>query len=182
MTKIVAETSARQPPRGMTTRIVAIDGPGGAGKSTLAEHVAVALGGAAIIHTDDFASWENPVDWWPQLINDVLEPLSPNQLARFQRSQWQPGQDRGWVEIRPAGYLVLEGVTASRDAFRPYLTYSIWVEASLELRLARGLARDGEPSRAQWEKWMHEEDGYRVRERADERADLLLRGDLDLWT
>jgi uridine kinase len=166
----------------VATRIVAIDGHGGAGKSTLAEHVALALDGAAIIHTDDFASWENPVDWWPRLIEVVLKPLARSEAVRFKRSQWQPGQDRGWAEIRPASDVVLEGVSASREAFHPWLTYSIWVEAPPELRLARGLARDGEPSRTQWEEWMQAEEEYKRRERADERADLVLRGDLDLWT
>jgi uridine kinase len=163
------------------TRIVAIDGHGGAGKSTLAEHVANALGGVPIIRTDDFASWDNPVDWWPRLIEEVLKPLLRNEPVRFKRSQWQPGQDRGWAEIQPASALVLEGVSASREAFQPFLTYSIWVEAPPELRLARGLARDGEPSRTQWEEWMAKEDEYRRREQADERADLVVRGDLDLW-
>jgi uridine kinase len=70
----------------MATRIVAIDGLGGSGKSTLAEHLSIALGGAEIIHTDDFASWENPIDWWPQLIEKVLEPVARNEMVRFQRS------------------------------------------------------------------------------------------------
>ena len=50
-----------QAPAGVKTRIVAIDGQGGAGKSTLASLLAQQLD-APIIQTDDFASWENPVD------------------------------------------------------------------------------------------------------------------------
>ena len=73
---IVRAVRARQPPSGMTTRIVAVDGPGGAGKSTLAERLAAALENAPVVHTDDFASWDNPLDWWPRLLKDVLEPLS----------------------------------------------------------------------------------------------------------
>lgn len=46
-------------------RLVAVDGPGGAGKSTFADRLAAAAGGAPIIHTDDFASADNPIDWWP---------------------------------------------------------------------------------------------------------------------
>ena len=49
------------------TRITAVDGPGGAGKSTLAAALAVELG-AQLVHTDDFASWENRLDWWPSLV------------------------------------------------------------------------------------------------------------------
>ena len=60
----------------MSTRIVAIDGHGGAGKSTLAEELAGELGSAQIVHTDDFASWGFPLDWWPRLLDEVLEPVS----------------------------------------------------------------------------------------------------------
>jgi uridine kinase len=166
----------------MATRIVAIDGLGGSGKSTLAEHLSIALGGAEIIHTDDFASWENPIDWWPQLIENVLEPVARNEMVRFQRSPWQAGNDAEWVEFRPDNFVILEGVTAAREAFAPYLTYAIWVEAPESLRLRRGLERDGQSARKQWELWMADEASYQSRERPEERADLVIRGDRDLWT
>lgn len=40
------------------TKLVAVDGPGGAGKSSLAAQLATACD-ATLIHTDDFASWDN---------------------------------------------------------------------------------------------------------------------------
>ena len=49
-------------PRTGATKLVGIDGHGGSGKSTLAELLADHLG-AEIIHTDDFASWEEPLEW-----------------------------------------------------------------------------------------------------------------------
>jgi uridine kinase len=180
--EIATAVAARQPAKGMATRIVAIDGPGGAGKSTFADHLAVTLGGAEIIHTDDFASWENPIDWWPQLIEKVFEPISRNEVVRFQRSQWQAGTEPDSVEFRPNDFLILEGVTAAREAFTPYLTYAIWVEAHEEVRLRRGLERDGQAARKQWELWMADEARYQSRERPDERVDLVIRGDRDLWT
>jgi uridine kinase len=182
LARIATALRARQPPKGMATRIVAIDGLGGAGKSTLAEHLSVTLGGADIIHTDDFASWENPIDWWPQLIEKVLEPVSRNEPVRFRRSQWDAGNDLDWVEFRPDDFLIVEGVSAAREAFAPYLTYAIWVEAPEEVRLRRGLERDGRTARKQWELWMTEEAIYRSRERPDKRADLVIRGDCDIWT
>lgn len=63
------------------------------------------------------------------MIEKVLEPVSRNEIVRFQRSQWQAGTDRGWVEFRPGNFLIVEGVTAAREAFAPYLTYAIWIEA-----------------------------------------------------
>ena len=163
----------------MDTRIVAIDGPGAAGKSSLAAFLARRLG-AEIVHTDDFASWDDPIDWWPRLLEQVLEPLAAGRRARFTPTSWD-GLPRADIVVEPAELVILEGVTSSRAAFRPFLAYSIWVETPRELRLARGLERDGESMRAQWEAWMALEDRYIDEERPAERADLVLPGDLDLW-
>lgn len=180
--RIVETCTVREPPRGMHTRVVAVDGPGGAGKSSFAERLAAALGGCQIVHTDDFASWDDPVGWWPHLIEQVLEPLARGERAEFGPSQWTPGVERDRIEVAPAEFLVLEGVTASREAFRPYLTYTVWIDAPAEVRLRRGVERDGEQARAQWEAWKAGEDRYRERERPDSRADLVVRGDRGLWS
>jgi uridine kinase len=159
----------------MGTRVVAVDGHGGAGKTTFAERLAAALGGAQIAHTDDFASWDDPVDWWPRCVASLLEPLARGHAARYEVTAWQ-GIPRPAVEIVPADVVILEGVTASREAFRPYLSGSIWIDTPREVCLARGLARDGEHMRAQWEAWLAEEDAYIARENPMARADLVVQG------
>jgi uridine kinase len=173
--EIVQEVRVRSAPEGVSTRIIAVDGPGGAGKTTVAQRLSMALGGAPIVHTDDFASWENPLDWWPELIEQALEPLAAGRSARYRPSSWG-GDDREQIMVEPGEFVVLEGVSASREAFRPYLTYSIWVETPREQRLERGLERDGGDARAQWEEWMAGEDAYIERERPHERADAVLSG------
>jgi hypothetical protein len=179
--QVVEDVDSRRPPNGMRTKIIGVDGAGGSGKSTFAEHLASALGSAQIVHTDDFASWDNPIDWWPALVRDVLEPISRSRTARFTPTIWNPAEPPSPVEVAPASHLIVEGVTATREAFRPYLTYSIWIETRRDVRLNRGLLRDGEDARAQWEQWMAEEDAYMQRERPDERADLVVDGGRDLW-
>ncbi|MES1246767.1 MAG: hypothetical protein ABUS54_03730 [Actinomycetota bacterium] len=161
-------------PSGVATRIVAIDGCGGAGKSTLAAALARELG-ATVVHTDDFASWDDPVGWWPSLLEQVLEPLAAGRSATFVPNSWG-GPERPPVTVEPGRTVIVEGVTASREAFRPYLAYSIWVETPRELRLARGLARDGVDALPLWERWMAEEDAYVERERPAEHADAVLAG------
>lgn len=165
----------RRPPGGITTRVVAVDGPGGAGKTTFAARLSGELGGAQVAQTDDFASWDNPVDWWPRCIAELLAPLADGQIARYAPTAWG-GEAREPIEIAPAQVVILEGVTASRESFRPYLAYCIWIETPGEVRLRRGLDRDGAGARAQWERWMAEEDGYVARERPQERADIVVPG------
>jgi uridine kinase len=170
---------AAKPPAGVRTRIVAVDGPGGAGKSSLAQWLARKLD-AQVIHTDDFASWENPVDWWPDLLELALEPLAAGRPARYTPTSWS-GAEREPLLIEPSGFVILEGVTSSREAFRPYLAYSIWIETPRGLRLERGLERDGAHARRQWEQWMEAEERYIERERPSDHADAVLSGDQDLW-
>ena len=163
----------------MEARIVAIDGLGGAGKSTLAGQLAGELD-APIVRTDDFAGWDNPVDWWPELITRALEPLAQGKPASYKPTSWH-GEEMEPVLIEPAEFVILEGVTASRDAFHPYLAFSIWVETPRGVRLSRGLERDGLEARRQWEEWMEAEDRYVERERPAERADRVVYGDQGRW-
>jgi uridine kinase len=167
-------------PDGIETRIIAVDGPGGAGKTTLAAWLAEQLEATAVIHTDDFASWHNPLDWWPTLLEQALEPLAAGAAARYEPTVWA-GRKRKRVVIEPGGTVLLEGVSAARSAFRPYLAYAVWVETSRTVRLERGIARDGEDSREQWERWMAEEDAYIAREQPAEHVDAIVRGDRGLW-
>src|ERR671928_116465 len=97
----------------------------------------------------------------------ALEPLAAGAPARY-RPTSSGAHEREPLEIEPADFVILEGVTASREAFRPYLAYSIWIETPRELRLRRGLGRDGEQALADWERWMTGEDRYVERERPAE--------------
>src|ERR1017187_6059611 len=132
---VLKAVQAKKAPQCMNTKIVAIDGPGGAGKSTLASQLAASLGGVPIIHTDDFASWDNPLGWWPRLLEQVLKPLAENRPAHYQRYDWGTERLAEWCSIGPAEYVILEGMSAGRKEFRPYLTFSIWVETPQEERL-----------------------------------------------
>jgi len=175
---LVAGIGKSQSPAGMSTRVIAIDGPGGAGKSSLALKLAVALNHPTLIHTDDFASWDVPTEWWPRLIEQVLEPLSRNRPAHYQRYDWDRQTLAEWHDVAPADFVILEGVSASREAFQPYLSFSIWVETPHDERLRRGLERDGEDALPLWIKWMEAEDRYVERERPAERANVVVDGTL----
>ena len=173
---IIQTVQTAQAPDGMTTKIIAIDGLGGAGKSSLAEQLSQKLGNTPIIHTDDFASWDNPLNWWPRLLEQVLEPLSHNEIACYQRYDWGTKHLAEWHEIQPVKYLILEGVSSSREAFRRYIALSIWIETPRNERLRRGLERDGETAHTQWEDWMAREDEYIEHEHPEQKADLVING------
>src|SRR5690348_16142175 len=56
-------------------RFIAIDSHGGSGKSSLASYLSQKLH-AEIVHTDDFPTWDNPLNWWPLVIERIFEPIT----------------------------------------------------------------------------------------------------------
>jgi len=162
-------------------RLVAVDGPAGSGKTTLAAGLArrcVDAGVRAhVVHLDDlYAGWTGlEGDLWPRLAAQVLEPLRRGLPGRYQRYDWDAGRFAEWVDVPVPDVLVLEGCGSGRRAGAPDLSLLVWVEADDATRLARGLERDGYAARPQWERWMRDEAAHYAREgtrgRADARVD-----------
>lgn len=158
-------------------RIVAVDGPSGSGKSTLARPLAERLG-APVIKVDDFVTWQHFGAWWPRFERQVVEPLLAGRDARYQVRDWA-GDEFGdglgeWRTVSWAPVVVVEGVTSTRRAIAGRLACRLWVEAPADLRLERGLRRDGESHRGLWERWMQEEAAFFAEDGARERADLVV--------
>jgi uridine kinase len=178
--------------------IVAIDGAGGSGKSRLADALRTRLTAShvptSIVEVDDFflpsarrprgSAWEKPIGGdfdWQRLRQEVLEPLRRGEAARYGRYDWAADEMAGVSEVSPHGVVIVEGVYASRRELASFYDLRIWVECPRELRLSRGLARDGETARKRWEEdWMPGEDRYIEEHRPQERADAVVRGtDMD---
>ncbi|SED79675.1 hypothetical protein SAMN04489727_9447 [Amycolatopsis tolypomycina] len=148
-------------------RVLAIDGPSGAGKSTLATQVVDGLTArgcrAALVSTDAFATWDDPVAWWPQLVDGVLRPLAAGVAGAYRQVDWTTGVPRPGELVRVAvpDVLVLEGVSSGRTSARPLLSHLCWLEGgSAAARLARTVARDGAAARAELARWQRFERGW----------------------
>jgi uridine kinase len=135
--------------------LVGIGGRGGAGKTTLAGMIL----GAQIVSTDEF--WDGEAFDIARLLTEVVEPLSAGEPATFAPYDWEAHKARGLRTVAAKGVIVIEGVCALQRTLRDAYAVRVWVEAPYEVRLERGLARDGEAARATWVGvWMPEEDRY----------------------
>ncbi len=161
--------AAARPAR--TFVFVGIGGRGGAGKSTLARQVP----GAQIVSTDEF--WDGGGFDLARLRAEVFEPLLDAREARFASWDWAGRRPGGERSVAPDGVIVVEGVCALHRMYRDDYDVRIWVEAPYEVRLARGVARDGEDARATWvERWMPGEDRYVEGDDPVSCADLVIEG------
>ena len=172
----------QRPPKAGSTKVIGIDGHGGSGKTTLAAHLSKRFD-AEIVHTDDFASWDNPKDWWPLVIGRIFEPLrSGAKTLSYSRSQWWPEHEPEPVVDQPVtGALILEGVGSLRREFRQFLSLAIFVSAPREVCIGRGTTRDAAMGTQdevfeQWNKWFDDEVGYMARDEPERFADVVLSG------
>jgi uridine kinase len=173
---IIAAFSAR-PVEGV--RIVGIDGPSGSGKSSFTRRL-IDRTAAPLVEIDDFVSWTDFADWWPRFDDQVLQPLLRGEDAHYQVRDWENdphGSSLGHWKTTPwSPLMIFDGVTSTRKAVADLLAYRIWVEAPDEIRLARGLDRDGAQARDLWLAWMQEERDFFSKDSTRQRADLLVNG------
>ncbi len=170
--ELVADVMSRPGP----VRLVAIDGPGGAGKSTFAARLARHAGDAPVVHTDDFASWDEPLEWWPRLLAQVIAPLSAGDEGYFQRYDWDERRLADWVVVPRRPIVIIEGVSSGRDEWSGHLACTVFVATSEQCRLQRGLDRDGEHMREQWHSWIAAEDRHFADDAVLDRAALIVDG------
>lgn len=172
--RAVAIARAR-PPRLGTGRLVCIDGPAGSGKTTLAAALAERHD-AQVVHLDELlAGWTGGL---PRvvaaLVGDVLAPLAAGRPAAYHRYDWHAGRFAEWVPVPASDLLVVEGVASGSAAVAPYLSALVWMDAPRDLRMARGITRDGEAFAPHWETWAAMEAEHFARERTRQRADLVI--------
>ncbi len=162
------------------TRLVAVDGPGGAGKTTFARRLSASFAAppaVPVVHTDDFASFDNQFGWAPRLRAQLIEPLRRGEPARYQRYDWVEERFAEWHELPPSDVAIIEGVGAAQRRFADALALSVWIDTPPDVRLARGIARDGEELREFWQQWVVGEQAHFAADGTRARADLIVIGD-----
>ncbi|HYH34620.1 MAG TPA: 4-amino-4-deoxy-L-arabinose transferase [Nocardioides sp.] len=158
-------------------RLVCIDGPAGSGKTTLADQVAALSPGTLVVHTDDLLAGWDGLPGLPATIETLLRPLAAGAAGSYRRFDWHADRRAEAVPVPPRPLLVLEGVGAGALPTARFATLLVWVEAPYDVRMRRGLDRDGDVFAPHWEKWSAAEVEHFARHRTRERADLHLDGE-----
>jgi hypothetical protein len=110
--------------------VVAIDGRGGPGKSTLARRPHAALTASAIVHTDDVAWHHSLFDWHQPLAREVLQPIRNGQPVAYRPPACQERGRAGAIVVPTGLDLVLvEGTGAGRRELAHLVDAVVWVQS-----------------------------------------------------
>ena len=171
VTAVLAHAES-QPPLLGGGRLVCIDGPAGSGKTTLAAAVAEATA-ARVLHMDDhYEGWRGLGDAPTRIRDEILVALAVGVPGFYRRFDWERNEFAELHAVEPSELLVLEGVGSGSRELAPYRATLVWVTADADLRLARGLERDGDAARADWLRWMDDEQAHFTAHGTEAAADL----------
>ncbi len=166
---------ANAQPRCGATKVVAIDGPSGAGKTDFAGALAARLPTAQVLHMDDlYPGWNGLEQAVADLHDHVLAPLARGERAAYRRWDWKHDEYAEWHELPSTNLLLVEGVGSGARPGAALESVLIWLEAERNLRFLRGIERDGDTFRPQWQGWAALEDALFTGDGTRGRADLII--------
>lgn len=174
----IAAVARSRPPGLGHTRVVALEGRSGAGKTTLAPLVARALGDAPLVSMEDlYGGWDGLRDGAERLVDAVLEPLAREGHALVPAFDWHARRWGPAWELAAPEVLVVDGIGSGTRAAAQRTSLLVWLDCDDAVRRERALARDGGLYDPYWDRWAAQEDAYLAEEDPRTRADLRLPAD-----
>jgi uridine kinase len=174
--------------KGATRVLIAIDGAGGAGKSTLAKQIGEKCSDAAIIEMDNFYRPEEPSvrrAWtphegyqnffdWKRLQDQVLKPLQSGRSPAYQEYDWIANRLNGWKNVPLSPIIIVEGVYTLRPELRSFYHISLFVETPKDMCISRLRSRTDAEDDIQM--WRAAEDWYFANIGPQKNCDLIVAG------
>lgn len=163
--------------------LIAIDGFGGSGKSTIAIQLQELLGSAYVIGMDSFIIKEKLDDMSAdktafdrqRLIQEVLLPARNDKEIIYRHLEWDTNTLSHHIAVPNIKYLIVEGISATHPDIADYFDYKIWVDVPIEIAKKRGKLRDsGNENRDKWDLWAHNDIAYKEKYHPDLNADSII--------
>ena len=156
-------------------QIILIDGPAGAGKTTLSLKLQSELD-CEVIHLDSlYNGWENALDQsLTNLLLDLVKAFLSGEDFELPIFNWAKNEFDSVHIVKPADALIIEGVGAGQSAIRESANLLYWVEVDEEIGLQRVLERDGKEIESQMRRWKVSEAKHFEVERTRDFADFII--------
>jgi len=159
--------------------LIAIDGPAGAGKTTLATKLQTELSkerSVHVIHMDDlYAGWENALG--PQLtaiLSSIVNAFSAQVEFTVPIFNWVNKSFDSSRTYEPTEILIIEGVGAGQKVVRDAGATLYWLDVEPEIGLARVLNRDGFEIETQMRQWQIDQEKHFISDATRSFAEYLL--------
>jgi len=159
--------------------IIAIDGPAGAGKTTLAHEIYLALApkiSVNVIHMDDlYDGWDNALGAdLSAILKYLVNQHQKSSSAQIKRYNWSTSSFGESENIEPADLLILEGVGSGDKSLQDDLAALIWIDIDPEIGVMRVIDRDGYQVEDEMKKWLGTQQKYFSQHSTREKADFIL--------
>lgn len=139
-----------------TRALVCIDGPAGAGKTTLSNALEAALDEVAVVHMDSlYDGWHNALsdDLSRRLVREIRDPFLEGAPIRFRTYDWYAGSFADQLDLGTPRLLIVEGVGSAQLAMRVRATISVFIDVDPTVGRQRVIDRDGELSAGHIDAW-----------------------------
>ena len=162
-------------------QIIAIDGPAGSGKTTLASRITSELETSTVqtIHMDDlYEGWELALSerLTRTIINSIVTPVSQGKTFSYRKYDWLAKSFGPSLEFQPPKLLILEGVGSGQKEVRKFLDQLIWIDIDEEIGLQRVLRRDGDYLETEMRIWQLREREHFIRDNTRDCATIRIDG------
>jgi uridine kinase len=159
--------------------IIAIDGPAGAGKTTLAKEIFLALSldySVTVIHMDDlYDGWESALsEDLTKILQAIVKSHQERQSVKIKRYNWLKKSFGEIESLESSDILILEGVGSSPTALQDQFAASIWMDIDPEIGVKRALERDGLQLASELKRWLGTQEQYFLQHSPREKADFVL--------
>lgn len=164
---------------GVDQPIIAIDGPAGAGKTTLASTISLALSpqmSTTVIHMDElYPGWKGALG---QELTETLTWLTSCHKAKkpllYSSFNWETAEFADPKSHPSTHLLILEGVASAQIAIEESLATSIWLDLDPLIGYERVIKRDGEKISREMTQWLVIQEQHFAADRTKERCEFLL--------
>lgn len=164
--------------------VVSIEGIGGAGKSTLAAHLALAINDSAVVPMDDFLIKETILDRRNEdhydllrLEREVLIPFTQGLPFSYRRLNWKTNTIEPIDGMIDSSLVILEGICAYHPQVEFYTDLKVWVATPPNIAMKRGRERDAENENIDsWGIWRNCDVAYCAEFDPSGRADVIVSG------
>lgn len=159
--------------------IISIDGPAGAGKTTLASTISLALSKEftfTVIHMDDlYSGWDGALG--AKLTETLVWITSCHKAKKdliYSPYRWAVSEFDSPRKYESTTLLILEGVGSSQQAIEENLSTSIWLDLDPAVGFQRVIERDGPQIADSMTIWLDQQLQHFTSDQTKERSEFVL--------